>query len=238
MARAAVALCLAFAAVLALAQPQSAAGAAAPGLRFVIVPGYRLTVAGKDWPHGVRVVLAVHAGPWVQGLQARTSRAGSFRVGITNVDLCGGVTVLAADFAHHKATLRGPALACSSPISPPVPSLTLLQGKQVQPSVTRVLGPNRPASVTLHVGDKLHLWEPGTTRPTFTAHADETYLSLVGQGKTPPRTCPQIDCGAGYYWDWVAIQAGQAQVDLSPGCRQSRPACGAPDFLIEVVILR
>jgi hypothetical protein len=238
MARAAVAVCLAFAAVLAVVQQPSAAAAAVPGLHFVTVPGYRLTVAGKDWPHRVRIIFALHAGPWVQGLQARTTRNGSFRVGIANVDLCGGVTILAADFAHHKAMLRGPALGCASPITPPVPSLTLLQGKQMQPSVTQMLGLQRPASVTLHIGDRLHLWEPGTTRPSFTAHADETYLSLVGQGKTPPRTCPQVDCEAGFYWDWVAIRAGEAQIDLSPGCRQSKPACGAPDFLLEVVILR
>lgn len=231
-------MCVALVLLVSSAIPALAAKPSTPVLRFVTVPHYRLTVVGTGWPQQARVVLALHAGPWVVGDELRTTKSGAFRVGVNNVDLCGGVTFLARDLARHRATLRGPALMCPSPVNPPVPKIMVLIGKQTQPHEIRIYSHAFPKSAIMYLGEKLYVWEPGTLRPFYDPKVDENYLALSAQGRTPPRLCPQPDCDAGFYWEWVAVRSGRTLVDMSPSCLQSKPACALPDFAIQIQITR
>jgi hypothetical protein len=88
----------------------------------------------------------------------------------------------------------------------------------------------------MKLGDRLYLWEAGTTTPLYTPHTDSTYLTLLEQYRTLPRACPQVDCAEGFAWIWVAIRTGTTIIDLSPACRQSQPPCALPDFGVTVHI--
>lgn len=220
-----------------LAAGSSSQAAAKASLHIVPVPAYRISVEGQGWSRSHVVTVSLHAGPWAVSVRIRPNRNGAFTVGARQVDLCGGVSFQARDPSGRTASVRGPQLMCPSMSNPPKPTLTVLKGKQVQARVVRLLAPNRPGAVTIHRGDELYVWEAGTILPAFTPQADETYLELVEEGTTPPRACPQVDCASGFYWIWLALHTGIANIDLSPACRQSRPPCGMPDFLLRVHIL-
>ena len=237
LSRLVITLCLSFLVVVSSTAPNASAQSTSPALRFVAVPGYRLTVLGTGWPRRDRVIFTVHAGPWVQGLELRATRNGSFRVGVNNVDLCGGATFQAQDMRGHHVSLRGPALLCASKLNPPVPTLSVLRGQAVQLHQVRLLTVSRPTNVTMRVGDELYLSEQGQGRPFFTPRADPTYLLLVAQGETSPGACSQANCNAGFYWEWIAIRAGQTGIGLSPACREAHPQCELPDFVLEIRIL-
>jgi hypothetical protein len=205
-------------------------------LRTVAVPSFKIGTLGNGWKAGKPVVVSLHAGPWVVGVEVRPTRAGSFRVAARGVDLCGGVWFQAVDTAGHSKIARGPALACPSPQQPSKPTLKVIGGKQVRSTQYRILTPMPPTSVTMHVGDQLYLWEPGSTVPAFTPGVDRDYLALLASGKTPPQTCAAVNCAEGFEWTWIALRAGDTILDLSPACRLSTPPCGRPDLGIGIHI--
>lgn len=221
----------------------------APTLHLAGAAGFRIAVSGDGWAPRSRVAFSVRAGPWVEGMALQTTAAGTFRIGIRNTELCGGSSFRARDLRGHSAVVYGPALKCPAPFSPPKPVVTVLLGTRLRIETKhsanrargtvqeiRLLAPGARTE-TLHLGDALYLWEPGTVRPAFRASANSRYLELIGQGRTPPRACPQVDCEEGYYWEWIAVTTGTTFIDLSPACRESRPACAIPDFAIRVQIL-
>lgn len=220
--------------------PGSAVGAGSTRtLQTVTVPGYRLGVRGTGWGTG-RVVLTAQVPSGVVGVELRPASGGSFLVAASNLDLCGGVQFAATDTAGHTGIARGPTLMCPSPLGvpPPVlrPVLHVLQGGKIIPRQYRLRGPNHPSSLRMRVGDSLSLWEPGTTAPAFTPRVDGKHLVLLKHDQSSSQTCTTSGCATGFAWTWVAVAAGQTAIDLSPACRQSRPACGMPDYAITVHI--
>jgi hypothetical protein len=207
-----------------------------PTLRFVSSAGYPLAVKGEGWAAHARVVFWVHASTMTEGVELKTNAAGAFAVGIKGLSMCARPAFKARDFATGHAKLLGPPLGCHSPAIVPVPQLRVLTGKQASHVVVKVYG-LQPRSVTMHVGDQLYIWEPGSGAASFTPHADGAYLVLFRVGETPPRMCPQPDCAVGFYWQYTAIKVGTTLVDLSARCRSSTPPCEVPDFAIDVTIL-
>jgi hypothetical protein len=214
----------------------AAPAAAVPSLRFVSAAGFPLAIAGRGWVGASRVVFSVQEIAVAAGLQVRITRKGTFLVGLTGVSLCDRPVFLARDFSTRQAKLTGPPLGCASRANPPVPQLQLLKGKLARHQIVRIYGV-QPHSVTVHVGAEVYVWESGATRPAFVPKADPTFLWLLGEGTTPPRACPQVGCDAGFYWDYVALQAGKTLIDMSPWCREAQPPCEMPDFAIAVKIL-
>lgn len=208
----------------------SPALAATPALRIVQVTGYTIAVEGVGWPHRARISIALHQGAFVRGLELKANRRGSFRVGVTNVNLCSGVIFEAHDLKGHAETARGPALACPIPLNPPVPILKVLRGASTLPDESRLVAVSRPGTTTLRVGDELYLWQPGTRNPLYTPSVDASFLTLIDYGPTPARACIQTACGQGYFWTWIAIHPGDTFLTLSPACRQSKPQCEVPSF--------
>jgi hypothetical protein len=213
------------------------AGSASPTLRFVTAAGYQPAIAGRGWMPGTRIVFSVQEATVAAGLEIRVTRRGTFRVGVTDVSMCDRPVFVARDLHGGLQTkLSGPPLGCASRLNPPVPQMHLLQGRLAKHRVVRVYR-IQPRQVTLHVGDELYIWEAGTSQPAFRPHADPTYLTLIGQGTTPPRACAQPDCDSGFYWDYVALRTGVTLLDMSPACRDAAPPCAAPDLAMKVTIL-
>lgn len=206
-------------------------------LQFGHRAGFGITVTGRGWKPGSRVAFSVHVGSQVQGVVVRTTKNGAFAIGINNLSMCARPMFYARDMAGHQATLQGPPLGCPQPVIVPTPALTIVRGARTQPRTVHIYGVE-PRSVVLRMGDALTIWEGGTSRPSYTPHADDLYLSLVQAGTTPPRTCPQPDCDAGFYWTYIAARAGKTAIDMEPGCREAIPPCELADLGIGVTIQR
>jgi hypothetical protein len=218
------------------AQPARAQAATGPSLQFTQAAGYPLAVEGHGWRPNARVVFWIRAANIVEGRELKTTAGGRFVIGITGLNMCAGPVFQSRDFKSARAKLRGPALGCAMPLDIPVPKLRIVVGQSVPYRLVKIYS-HQPGSVTMHVGDQLYLWEPGTAAPPFTPNVDARYLLLIRAGKTPPRACPQPDCDAGYFWQYVGIRSGNTSVDMAASCRFSTPPCQLPDFAIEVVIL-
>jgi hypothetical protein len=214
------------------------AQSAKPSLRFGATPGYRLTVIGRGWSRRARLGVSLRSGTRVSGLELRATSAGSFKLGVNQVNLCGGVLVVVSDLSGHKAQVRGPALACPIPNNSLNPVLTILKGKMAHPRAVRILSPAAPTPLTMRIGETLYIQEPGTAQPSMSASADQRYLLEIGEGKLSSGSCVQSSCPGTFFWEWLAVRAGNTAIDLSPACRQTKPACGRPDIALEVHITR
>jgi hypothetical protein len=115
------------------------------------------------------------------------------------------------------------------------PVLKVLRGKLIPIHVTHVDFPHNAAIVVIKMADALYLWEAGTSTPTYQPSAPQAYFQLIGQGITPPRACPQVECAAGHFWEWVGMKIGRTAIVMNPSCF---PKCEMPSALIEVRIKR
>jgi hypothetical protein len=207
-------------------------------MKFVTLHSGGLGVQGTGWGRGT-VTLSLQTGPWTVGLTVRPNARGKFRVALQKLNPCAGADIHAYDARGRSVELRRRDLQCPTPAELPRPVLHAVVGKSTAPATVQILAA-RPASVTLHVGTVLYLWEPGTTAPAFRPQLtgnSSTLLVLVDAGQTAPRACAQVDCAAGFYWKWVAVSAGDAGISLSAACRSSSPPCMLPDYLIRVQIV-
>ncbi|GEM_PF-3477715 len=213
----------------ALARPAAAGG---PALKLISVSGYSLAIRGTGWPAKQRVVFALRQKPVVVGLELWTTPRGRFSVGVKHIDLCNGETMVARDLHGHRVVLSGPGLGCPPARKPPIPQLTLLHGRPAPPAVTHVDGmAHKP--VTLRLGDAVYVWEQGTRKPLYVPSAPSAYLALMARGRTPPRACPEVECAAGAFWEWVGVRVGTTAITMNPSCR---PGCELPSYLIPVKI--
>jgi hypothetical protein len=221
--------------------PVAAAGAvtarrdSAPALQFVSKTGYRVAVEGTGWRPNHRVTFSLAQGSPVFGLELRSTSRGAFIVGVKNIDLCNGDSFAAGDLAGHRAQLAGPGLGCAVNPHPPTPQLTVVKGKLLSIAVTHIDTPPYEHSVVIRQADALYLWESGTTNPAFVPSAPATFFFLIGHGQTPPSACPEVECGAGFYWEWVGMKRGRTGIAMNPSCR---PQCEIPSYLIPVRITR
>jgi hypothetical protein len=206
-------------------------------LRVVTIPGKGVGVAGTGWGQG-RVVVSLQTGPWVLAVSVQPNARGRFSIAAIGANLCARVLFRAFDAHRHGKSAKGPPLGCASPADYPRPHLVVVSGRRVAPPSVRVVG-THPASVTLHVGDVLYLWEPGTTTAFFSPQLADSLgiLQLIAQGQTPAKTCAEADCAAGFYWKWLAVGTGETSITLSAACREAKPPCMVPDFLIRIHIL-
>ncbi len=211
--------------------------AATRSLSLVSLAGKGVGVHGAGWGHG-RVVLSLQTGPWVLAVSLRPTATGTFTVTAPGVNLCAGVVLVAHDTHGHGKKVHGPPLGCASPADYPRPRLQVTLGKRVASPTVRILDAH-PASITLHVGDVLYLWEPGTTAPFFSPRESGTpgVLQLIAQGQTTAKPCAEAECAAGFYWKWLAVKTGDSGIELSAACRQSKPPCMLPDFVIRVQVV-
>lgn len=231
--------------LLLLAMDVAPARAGSRTLTVVPVTGKGIGVQGSGWGVG-RVVVSLQTRQWISSVSLRPNPAGTFVVAAVGANLCAGVLFRAYDGHGHAKAARpaGPALGCATPADYPRPRLEILSGRKVTaPTVRAIAG--HPASVTLHRGDVLYLWEPGTTAPFMSPRlegspsplATPALLVLIAQGQTRSKTCAAADCAAGFYWKWLAVGIGDTGIVLSAACRQSKPPCMVPDFLIPVHIV-
>jgi hypothetical protein len=223
--------------LLAAAVPRPAqVQASAPTLSFATAPGHQLAVIGHGWPRNAVVTFAVrYSGRWTQGRELVTTASGGFTVALDTINLCGGSLFTARDFKGNRASLSGPALMCPTPLNPPRPALTIVNGTPAHPHQVRVVGVGTKRQVSMRVGDTLYFWEAGSS-PSFTPRAGGRYLFLLRQGATPPSMCPQVTCQQGLFWVWAALRPGATSITFSAQCRLSTPPCELPDFLLEVRI--
>lgn len=228
-----------------LACPLTAAAAtrSGPSLTLAAAPGYRLAVTGTHWPSGAVLSLLTQIDAHREIVRLQATNRGTFLVGITANDPCGFVRFEAADALGHRVDLRGPQYVCSSSIRTPRFRFTVLVGKRIPSHRVSIFEPSSARGpVELDVGDRIYVWQPGEMRAAFVPHADASYLQLQRQGRTADQDCSGIpaptpaQCNAGSYWEWIALQAGRTMIDLSPACRQARPACAMPDMVIDVRI--
>lgn len=212
-------------------------------LKIVNLRSGGLGVQGIGWGQ-TRLEVSLITGPWTVGLSIRPNLRGRFRVKAVGANPCAGLLFRAIDTHGHRKTVRGPQLGCNVPADLPRPELHVVVGRAVTPATVKVLA-SHPGSVTLHVGELLYLWEPGTTVPAWTPRLLDSAgtqtsgrpLQLVDAGQTPPRACPQVDCDAGFYWKWLAVATGDTGITLSAACRASTPPCMVPDFIIRVHVV-
>jgi hypothetical protein len=122
--------------------------------------------------------------------------------------------------------------------------LHVIVGRSITPPAVDILN-GHPATVTVHIGQVLYLWEPGVTAPTFQAQVvggtgtatASSPLVLIDAGQTAPKDCAQVDCAAGFYWRWLAVRTGDTGIVLSAACRMAKPPCMLPDFVIAVHVV-
>lgn len=205
---------------------------AAPALHFVSKSGYRQTVRGDGWSPKHPVVFSLLQGSRVLGFEIQADGKGFFVVGVKKIDLCAGETYAARDWGGHRVVLRGPGLECPIRRNAPVPQLRFLTGSNQPFSAVHVDLP-RTKSASVRLGNAIYLWEEGAKTPLFLPSAEAKYLELFGQGKTPPRACPRVECTAGFYWEWAAMKDGSTSIVLDPACR---PRCATPSYDVTVTI--
>jgi len=210
-------------------------GAPVPMLRFTPATGFALAVQGSGWQPQARIVFWVSAGGKIAGRELIATGDGSFVMGINGVNVCDRPIFQARDLHGARARLQGPALGCSQRADVPRAQLHVVAGRPATPPTVRIYD-NRPASVTMHLGDELYVWEPGVSTAAFRPGPIGNKLLLIRTGQTPPRACPQPGCDAGFYWLYVAIKTGNSTLDIAPACRFATPPCLAPDIIIRVVI--
>lgn len=205
-------------------------------LKVVTVPGKGVGVAGTGWGRG-RVVVSLQTGPWVLAVSVQPDARGRFTIAAVGANLCARVLFRAFDARGREKEAHGPPLGCASPADYPRPRLQIVSGRHVAAPTVHIIG-THPASVRLHVGDVLYLWEPGTTTPFFSPQLSDAsgILQLVAQGQTRAKTCSESNCAAGFYWKWLAVATGGTSITLSAACREATPPCMLPDFLIRVDI--
>ena len=226
----------------AIATSSEHSGVKAPELSWTTVAGYRFAVAGSSWGHSSRVTFRLRQGfpghetyP-IEGLELKTTKDGSFVVGISNIDLCNGENFTARDFKGHRVEIIGPIMNCLPSPTPPIPQLNVTTGAVPDITVTHVdrLWDRKP--IVIRLGDAIYLWEKGVQHPFWIPSAPSPSLALIGRGLTPPRRCNQVECAAGFFWEWVGMKLGQTSISMDPWCRTERPACGVPSFLLQVRI--
>lgn len=223
----------------------AAPAAAGPGrtLKMVTLRSGAPGVEGTGWGHRP-VTVSVSEGRWVVGITVQPNDSGTFRLASTSLNLCARPLFRAYDAHGHYRAVAGPPLGCAAPADPPRPRLRAVVGRQVTAPTVQIPA-SRPTSVTLHRGDILYLWEPGTNAPAWTPSVEQIDspnatalpLALVDQGQTAARMCPEVDCAAGFYWKWLAVKTGDTAITLSAACRASKPPCMVPDFIIRVHII-
>lgn len=228
-------LCLLLLALWAPGSQTVLAARAGPSLRLGHDAQQRLLVSGSGWKANSRIAFSIHLASLATGRELRADSRGRFALAVTRLSLCSAPVFQARSLAGQSTTLHGPPLGCATPANPPIPSLHLLQGRAISVQLERILG-TTPRSVTLHLGDQLYLYESGDTHPGYQPQVDEHYLSVLRQGATPARACAQPECGAGFFWQYVAAQVGVTAIDLSPACRSLRPPCMLPDLEITVTV--
>jgi len=220
--------------------PAVAAGTAAahrhggPTLRFTSKPHYQLAVQGSGWPALQPVTFSLGQGDSVFGLELAPAKNGTFIVGVNNIDLCNGDAFVARDLKGDRANLQGPGLGCPVSQNPPMPILTVVRGHQIKIAMTHVDTPTRGKPVVIRLADALYLWEPGITRPGFLPSAPSSYFALIGRGLTPPRACPEVECSAGFFWEWAGMRVGQTGIAMTPSCY---PKCEIASYDIPVKIV-
>jgi hypothetical protein len=111
--------------------------------------------------------------------------------------------------------------------------LTVLKDKQLPFKVTHVDVPPRGQTVVIRLADAIYLWEAGTTGPGFIPAAPAAYFELLARGRTPPRACPEVECAAGFFWEWAGMKVGHTGIAMNPHCY---PKCEIASYLIPVKI--
>jgi hypothetical protein len=104
-------------------------------LRFAVVPGYVLGVAGKGWGRHsrLRFDLRVRRGTgWkISSVRLRATVHGSFLVGVRGVRSC-GIQVTVSDAGIHNASLDHQHAPCAGNRAAPTPMLQVLQGTRLR----------------------------------------------------------------------------------------------------------
>jgi hypothetical protein len=216
------------------------AGATRFSLSRAPSPDASIRFIGRHWRPASRITVSVRYFGITDKKTIRARAQGTFEVKVDGVQWCSGLTVRARDRRGHEAVIH--ALNPSRPCTPPPPGspvvLRVLPVHQM-PSHVLTLDTRRPeAHYSMHLGDVLYLYTPGTTVASFLPTVDAAYLFTVEQGTIPP--CPP---GAacrfpqGFFWRFQADRTGATTIDLSPACRRANPPCGAPDRIISIDIL-
>jgi hypothetical protein len=160
------------------------------------------------------------------------STSGLIEVGFGAVP-CGGVRVVARDSLGHRASLSFSA-ACAHPGSA-FRYLRLIKGRFLTAGQRRYLDhPDAPTSISLHLGDRLFLWEPGTAPPLFTPSGGVPNIMLLSRVPYGPWIgCPVQGCPAATTSAYVALIPGEAVIHMTPGCTEG-PGCASSPFDIKV----
>ncbi|HZT96719.1 MAG TPA: hypothetical protein VFB34_07760 [Chloroflexota bacterium] len=204
----------------------------APALKLTGAKGYRLAVAGSGWPASSRVTFRLTQGAFpVEGFELITTKRGQFEIGVNNIDLCNGEMLTARDLAGHSVGIPGPGLACPVRKNPPAPVLTILVGQPANISVRHIDWPSQRGPVTIRLADAVYLWEG---KSGFLPSAPWKSFQLIQRGTTPPRDCPEVECAAGFYWEWVGMAVGNTGIAMNPRCA---PKCEIASYLIPVKIV-
>lgn len=221
-------------------------------VRFVHVPGYELTIEGDHWGGGAQLAVALSHGYLsngpldivpVRGLELRADPAGTFRVAVNGVDLCGFVAIGVHDFAGHRLFSGVAPSKCDAETpgyTPPHTSarLTLLDGSPVNPRVVSISFRPTPSTLTVHVGDVIRFRQ---TKDTFDLLPDTDSMRLALVESVPP--CPFIgDCAAhGFLWGWVAVKPGVTSIWFTATLRcdiHLGRVCRRPPSLARVRVVR
>jgi hypothetical protein len=91
----------------------------------------------------------------------------------------------------------------------------------------------------VHVGDSVKVQVPATT--PMQATANPTFLQLETAGVQGDMSCVNTNSCAislvNRFWIYQAIAAGKTFIVFAPTCLTAHPACGLPEFAIEIDIL-
>jgi hypothetical protein len=197
-------------------------------------------VVGKGWVPFSRVTVTVRFYGLKVTRTVYTTRTGVFGLGMEGVHWCKNLAIVARDTAGHRVVRHGssPLFSCTPPRSGTKLVLHVLTPKQMQAKQITVDATKLIMPQTMHVGDVLYVYDPGTNQPSVVLIPDPSHFRLIEQGKVPD--CPpNASCAfpPGFFWRLAATGPGDAIVTLSPVCRQSKPPCMLPDRALRVTIL-
>lgn len=209
-----------------------------PSLHIVKSPGHTLAVSGAHW--GRRIVFTARIGDATAGVVLESLSGGRFTVAMDYGLACGGVSVEARDFKGHDLNIRRSGPMCPNRLGEPPPSISVLHGLRSAPHVRTLKHALGPRALTMHLGDDLHITEPGGLTPAFQPDTDAHYFILIDHRTVGFSACLAGPCDGvpEQSWTWVAVKQGSTSVGLTPACRLSRPPCEVAEAALSITIIR
>ncbi|HEV3312518.1 MAG TPA: hypothetical protein VG815_18550 [Chloroflexota bacterium] len=189
-----------------------------PAIQPVQVPGFFEGWLGTGWAPNAIVTFSLSQRGFTYGLELRTTKAGTFEIGINDLDLCFGDVIQARDLLGHETGIVGDPV-CPKGTKVTTPRLVVIHSHRVHPKVAYIFGTGHGKTTVIHMGGALYLWEKGTSSPAWVPTASDAYFSLIGHERAPgPAACAPKWCDSGFFWEWIGLKAGKTVIALQPWC--------------------